>query len=81
MTKKHIWPGSFQVEPGKEETLTIKMLKKNTRDFMFSIEMNGYMFDYDIEYEEEDWVPIQIDTFAVAQPNKRGYTYLELRKP
>ena len=43
MTKKHIWPGSFQVEPGKEETLTIKMLKKNSRDFMFSIEMNGYM--------------------------------------
>ena len=81
MTKKHIWPGSFQVEPGQEETLTIKMLKKNSRDFMFSIEMNGYMFDYDVEFDEEDWVPRQIDTFAVAQPNLRGYTYLELRRP
>lgn len=35
---------------------------------------------FQAEYPELDWVPEQIDTFAVAQPNLRGYTYLELSK-
>lgn len=45
MTKMHIWDGAFEVAPGHEDTLTIKILQTGSKRFRFTIEMNGYSYD------------------------------------
>jgi hypothetical protein len=40
--------------------------------------MNGHGYDKTHTFPSEDYVPKNIDTFAFAYPNDRGYAYLKL---
>ena len=51
MTKFHIWDGSFEVAPGDEDILTLKMKKTSDKRFLFTIEMNGYTYDDSVSIE------------------------------
>jgi len=80
MTKAEIFSGCFAVQPYVDTLLELNVTKRSGLRIDTTISMNGHSYSNSYEYAGDKFVPNQIDTFAIAQPNLRGYTVLEMSR-
>lgn len=70
--------GNFGAPQNKDVDFSFEVEKKSSDTLYVSLKMNGIKREYTKKFWNKDMMPKKIDTFALTEPNQRGYRYLKI---
>ena len=73
--------GHFGAPQNQDVTFSLEVEKLDDRKLLVAIEMNGIRKQYVEHFWTDRMMPARIDTFAITEPNQRGYRYLKIWDP